>query len=131
MLALSDDQIFFSTKPKHKEAFVGEDVQFDWDYVLKEVVEVRFGVFIKRRDGEDPQNIAIYKKKNGSSVRNNLEASIEWIRDRVVMVEDRRASFRVNSIEMKDSVPFFCQVYFGADRKSEVDKVKLTVVGEY
>lgn len=131
MLAASDDQIFFSTKPKHKEAFVGEDVQFDWDYVLKEVIEVRFGVFIKRLDGEDPQNIAIYKKRNGSSVRNNLEASIEWIRDRVVIVEDRRASFRVNSIEMKDSVTFFCQVYFGTDRKSAIDKVELTVVGEY
>ena len=44
MLAASDDQIIFSTKPQHKEAFVGEDVQFDWDYGFKEVEEVRFGV---------------------------------------------------------------------------------------
>ena len=134
MLAASDDQIFFSTKPKHKEAFVGEDVQFDWDYVLKEVEEVRFGVLIKLVDGEEPQNTAIYiKKKNGSSVRNNLGTAIEWIRDRVVIVEDRRASFRVNRIKMKDSVTFFCQVYFSRDTsiKSEIDKVELTVVGEY
>jgi len=130
VLAASDDQIFFSTKPKHKEAFVGENVQFDWDYVLKEVEEVRFGVVTF--DGEVPQNIAIYiKRKNGSSVRNNLQTSIEWIRDRVVIVEDRRASFRVNRIKMKDSVTFFCQVYYGADGKSEIDKVELTVVGEY
>ena len=64
-------------------------------------------------------------------MRNNLETSIEWIRDRVVIVEDRRASFRVNRIKMKDSVTFFCQVYFGPDKKTEIDKVKLTVVGEY
>lgn len=129
VLAASDDQIFFSTKPKHKEAFVGENVQFDWEYVLKEVEEVRFGVVIKVPDGEGPQSIAIYvKKKNGSSVRNNLQTSIEWIRDRVVIVEDRRASFRVNRIKMEDSVTFFCQVYFGADKKSEIDKVELTVV---
>ena len=134
MLAASDDQIFFSTKPKHKEAFVGEDVQFDWDYVYKEVEEVRFGLFIKPLDGEVPYSIAIYiKKKNGSSLRNNLETSIAWIRDRVVIVEDRRASFRVNRIKMKDSVTFFCQVYFSRDThiKSEIDKVELTVVGEY
>ena len=132
MLVASDDQIIFSTKPHHKEAFVGEDVQFDWDYVLKEVEEVRFGIFIKVLYGEEPQSIVIYiKKKDGSSVRNNLETSIEWIRDRVVIVEDRRASFRVNRIKMKDSVTFFCQLYFGTDKKSEIDKVQLTVVGEY
>ena len=132
MLAASDDQIFFSTKPKHKEAFVGEDVQFDWDYVYKEVEEVRFGVFIKPLDREVPYSIAIYiKKKNGSSLRNNLGTSIAWIRDRVVIVEDRRASFRVNRIKMKDSVTFFCQVYFGTEGLSEIDKVELTVVGEY
>lgn len=129
VLAASDDQIFFSTKPKHKEAFVGENVQFDWDYVLKEVEEVRFGVVLKGPDGEVPQSIAIYiKKKNGSSVRNNLETSIEWIRDRVVIVEDRRASFRVNRVKMEDSVTFFCQVYFGTEGKSVSDTVKLTVV---
>ena len=131
MLAASDDQIFFSTKPKHKETFVGDNVQFDWDYVLKEVEEVRFGVVLKGPDGEVPQSIAIYiKKKNGSSVRNNLETSIEWIRDRVVIVEDRRASFRVNGVQMEDSVTFFCQVYFGSEGKSVSDTVKLTVVGK-
>ena len=130
MLAACDDQIFFSTKPKHKEAFVGENVQFDWDYVLKEVEEVRFGVVLKLPDG--PQSIAIYiKKKNGSSVRNNLGTSIEWIRDRVMIVEDRRASFRVNRVKMEDSVTFFCQVYFGREGKSVSDMVELTVVGEY
>ena len=130
MLAASDDQIFFSTKPKHKEAFVGDNVQFDWDYVLKEVEEVRFGVVLKVLDGS--QSIAIYiKKKNGSSLRNNLEESIEWIRDRVMIVDDRRASFRVNRVKMEDSVTFFCQVYYGTEGKSVIDTVELTVVGEY
>jgi len=130
VLAASDGQIFFSTKPKHREAFVGDSVQFDWDYVLKEVEEVRFGVVVKVQD--IPENVAIYvKKNNGSSVRNNMDTAIEWIRDRVVIVENRRASFRVNPIKMEDSVTFFCQVYYGAERKSEIDKVELTVVGEY
>lgn len=131
VLAASDDQIYFSTKPKDKEAFVGQNVQFDWDYVLKEVQEVRFGVVIQAFDGGKEITAIYIKKKNGSSVRNNLETSIEWIRDRVVIVEDRRASFRINNIKMEDSVTFFCQVYFGREGLSEIDRVKLTVVGEY
>lgn len=126
VLAASDDEIYFSTKPKDKEVFVGENVQFDWDYVVKDMKEVRFGVVIQ-------DMIAIYiKKSDGTSVLNNLHTSVEWIRDRVEIVPNRRASFRIKQVRMEDSVTFFCQVFFGAEGLlSDSDIVKLTVVGEY
>ncbi|XP_078353247.1 neural cell adhesion molecule 1-like isoform X2 [Oculina patagonica] len=124
VLAASEDQIYFSTKPKDKEVFVGENVQFDWDYVVEDVQEIRFGVVI------NDKNTAIYiKKKDGTSVLNNLHTSVEWIRDRVEIVPNRRASFKINQVKMEDSVTFFCQVFYGAEGLlSETDKVKLTVV---
>ncbi|XP_078366590.1 uncharacterized protein LOC144650724 isoform X3 [Oculina patagonica] len=127
VLAASEDQSYFSTKPKDKKVFVGENVQFDWDYVVEDMQEIRFGVVI------NDQKTAIYiKKKDGTSVLNNLHTSVEWIRDRVEIVPNRRASFKINQVKMEDSVTFFCQVFYGAvGLLSHTDKVKLTVVGGY
>lgn len=125
LAAASEDKSYFSTKPKDKEVFVGETVQFDWDYLVEDMEEIRFGVVIQ------DQNVAIYKKKkDGTSVLNNLHTSVEWIRDRVEIVPNRRASFKVNNVKMEDSVTFFCEVYFGEEQNS-FDNVKLSVVGEY
>lgn len=134
MLAASDDQIYFSSKPKDKEVFLGETVQFDWDYVVGDVGEVRFGVVIEDPETKGDQNIAIYsRKKDGTTVFNNMMDQIAWIRDRVDIVPKaiRQASFKINQVKMKDSVTFFCQVFFGDDGRSEIDNVKLNVVGEY
>lgn len=126
LAAASEDKSYFSTKPKDKEVFVGETVQFDWDYVVEDMEEIRFGVVIP-----DKGNMAIYvKKKDGTSVLNNLDTPVEWIRDRVEIVPNRRASFKVNNVKMEDSVTFFCEVHFG-EVESDVDNVKLSVVGEY
>lgn len=118
----------FTTTPKDKEVFVGESVQFDWDYAVTDVREVRFGLV------EDPggqrRKVAIYVKvRNGTLKFNHMGESVKWIRNRVEVVPNRRASFKINSVQMDDSKTFFCQLF--RDFKSEIrDEVTLTVVGK-
>lgn len=129
MFGANDDEVF-TTTPKDTEVFVGEDVQFDWEYAAKDVREVRFGV-------QDPETkelkvVAIYvKKKDGTVIFNNQFESIKWIRDRVEVVPGRRASFKINKVEMRDSGTFFCVLMIGEENKAETNGVELKVVGEY
>lgn len=118
----------FTTTPKDKEVFVGGSVQFDWDYAVTGVREVRFGLV------EDPEGldraVAIYVKVRNGTVRfNHMSESVKWIRKRVEVVPNRRASFKINSVQMDDSKTFFCLLVRDSTPVIR-DKVKLTVVGK-
>ena len=124
-LATSEDAHFTAT-PKDKEVFLGENVQFDWDYLDNlDVKEVRFGVFDAKTGRED----AIVKKQGGTLQFNNMDKPIEWIRNRVEVVDGRRASFKINQVQMNDSRTFFCVLIIGLG-KSVLNTVKLNVVGK-
>ena len=118
----------FTITPKDKEVFVGGSVQFDWDYAFTDVSEVRFGL----ADREHFRDVAIYVKlRNGTLKFNHMsEISVKWIRKRVEVVPNRRASFKINSVQMDDSKTFFCLCIRGALKPMILDYVKLTVVGK-
>nr|XP_058964140.1 titin-like isoform X1 [Pocillopora verrucosa] len=121
--ATSQDTGTFSTKPKDKEVFVGEDVQFDWEYVKEDVQEIQFGVVTIKN-----KNVAILVKTDNGTKQNNLHKDVEWVRDRVEIVPGKRASFKIRNLEMEDSRTFFCQIRYGIHGKTESDEVKLSVV---
>lgn len=124
-LATSEDA--FTATPKDTEVFLGESVQFDWDYLDSlDVKEVRFGVYDTKTGRED----AIVKKQGRIVIFNNMLGAIEWIRNRVEVVGDRRASFKINQVQMNDSRTFFCVLIIG-DGKSVLNTVKLKVVGKF
>ena len=118
----------FTTTPKDKEVFVGGSVQFDWDYAVTDVSEVWFGLV--EAPGQEDRDVAIYVKvRNGTLKFNHMFESVKWIRKRVEVVPNRRASFKINSVQMDDSRTFFCLLV--RELKPAVrDKVKLTVVGK-
>ena len=120
----------FKTTPNDKEVFVGESVQFDWDYIdLQDVYDVRFGVLLPTADSETFEEVAICVKKRDGTLIFNMHQSIKWIRDKVEVVPGRRASFKIKSVEMDDSKTFFCKL---VTRSVTVENtVKLTVLGEY
>lgn len=126
-LAVGEGQVYFTTKPKDKEVFVGQRVQFDWDYTAPDAHELRFGVIVNDQEAA----IVVKNLKDGSLKFNNMHDSIKWIRDRVEAVPGRRASFTINPVSMEDSVTFFCSLIYGEAKKSVPDKVKLTVVGKW
>ena len=117
----------FTITPKDKEVFVGGSVQFDWDYAFTDVSEVRFGL----ADREHFTDVAIYVKlRNGTLKFNHMSESVKWIRKRVEVVPNRRASFKINSVQMDDSKTFFCLCIRGALKPMIRDYVKLSVVGK-
>lgn len=119
----------FTTKPKDKEVFVGGSVQFDWDYAVTGVREIRFGLVVD--PGREDTEVAIYVKvRNGTLRFNHMSESVKWIRKRVEVVHDRRASFKINSVQMDDSKTFFCLLVRDSLKPTIRDKVKLTVVGK-
>ncbi|XP_015752906.1 PREDICTED: uncharacterized protein LOC107332680 [Acropora digitifera] len=120
----------FTTKPKDKEVLVGGNVQLDWDFAVTDVREVRFGVVEDL--GGVQTHVAIYVKvRDGTLKFNNMSESVKWIRKRVEVVPNRRASFKINSVQMDDSKTFFCLLIRGSSTPSlSVDLVKLTVVGK-
>lgn len=125
VLAATAEDAYFTTNPKGKEAFVGEDVQFDWEYDRTDVQEVRFGVIVNGSNKE----VAIYvKKKDGKLVINRQDKEVEGIRDRVEIVPNRRASFTIKKVGMEDTGTYYCALIVGEDRNSFISKVKLTVV---
>lgn len=125
MLVNPEDGAFFITRPKHKEIFVGEDVQFDWEYARTDVQEVSFGVILP-----DIGEMTIYrKKKGGGTVFNNAYQAIDWIRDRTEIVSNRRASFKINRVQMKDTGTFYCTLV--VELVHHISRVRLTVVGKY
>lgn len=99
-------------------------MQFDWEYVVEDVQDVRFGVVVENN------NVAILVKTKKGTKQNNRDHSVEWIRNRVEIIPGKRASFIIRNVVLKDSTTFFCQVIYGFG-KIEIDKVKLSVVGEY
>ena len=119
----------FTSTPKDKEVFVGGSVQFDWEYAVTGVREIRFGLVVDP-EGLD-SSVAIYvKERNGTLRFNHMSESVKWIRKRVEVVPNRRASFKINSVQMDDSKTFFCLLIRGASTPSIRDYVKLTVVGK-
>lgn len=101
-------------------------MQFDWDYLDNlDVKEVRFGVYDSKTDKE----VAIVKKKGGTLHFNNMDKTVEWIRNRVEVVDGRRASFKINQVQMNDSRTFFCVLIIGVGN-SVLNTVKLNVVGK-
>lgn len=120
----------FTTTPKDKEVFVGRSVQFDWDFVVPDVKEVRFGLVVD--PGGLDKEVAIYVKvKNGTLKFNHMSESVEWIRNRVKVIPKRRASFNITDVQMKDSGTFFCLLFRGYLIHPIRDRVKLTVVGKF
>lgn len=117
----------FTTTPKDKEVFVGGSVQFDWDYAVTGVREIRFGLVVD--PGREDTEVAIYVKvRNGTLRFNHMSESVKWIRKRVEVVPNRRASFKINSVQMDDSKTFFCLLVRDSLTPTIRDKVKLTVV---
>ncbi|CAH3028831.1 unnamed protein product, partial [Porites evermanni] len=122
VLVNPEDGVFFITRPKHKEIFVGEDVQFDWEYARTDVQEVSFGVILP-----DIGEMTIYsKKKDGGTVFNNAYQAIDWIRDRTEIVSNRRASFKINRVQMKDTGTYYCTLV--VELVHYISTVRLTVV---
>lgn len=122
VLVNPEDGAFFITRPKHKEIFVGEDVQFDWEYARTDVQEVSFGVILP-----DIGEMTIYsKKKGGGTVFNNAYQAIDWIRDRTEIVSNRRASFKINRVQMKDTGTYYCTLV--VELVHHISRVRLTVV---
>ena len=130
MIAGSNSSSDFITTPKDKEVFVGESVQFDWEYIDSDVREVRFGLVMP--PAKNSKEVAIYvKEKNGTLKFNHMDESIKWIRDRVQVVRNRRASFKINAVQLDDTRTFFCSLLVGENEISIRDTVELSVVGEY
>ncbi|XP_067046268.1 uncharacterized protein [Acropora muricata] len=117
----------FTTKPEDKEVFVGGSVQFDWDYAVTDVRQVRFGLVVD--PGGQDIGVAIYIKVRDGTLRfNNMSESVKWIRKRVEVVPNRRASFKINSVQMDDSKTFFCLLVGDRLTYGGRDDVKLTVL---
>lgn len=127
LIAGSNSSSDFITTPKDKEVFVGESVQFDWEYIDSDVREVRFGLVMP--PAKNSKEVAIYvKEKNGTLKFNHMDESIKWIRDRVQVVRNRRASFKINAVQLADTRTFFCSLLVGENEISIRDTVELSVV---
>lgn len=129
MVIAADNQVFTS-KPKDKEVFVGESVQFDWDYIKNDTVtdEVRFGVMVNTTE------VTICKfvlNKDRTTIFNNRNTEIKNYKDRVEVVSDRRASFRIKNVLMSDRGTYFCSLVNTDELDQVISYVKMTVVGKY
>ena len=129
MVIAADNQVFTS-RPKDKEVFVGESVQFDWDYIKNDTVtdEVRFGVMVNTTE------VTICKfvlNKDRTTIFNNRNTEIKNYKDRVEVVSDRRASFRIKNVLMSDRGTYFCSLVNTDELDQVISYVKMTVVGKY
>lgn len=129
MVIAADNQVFTSS-PKDKEVFVGESVQFDWDYIKNDTVtdEVRFGVMVNTTE------VTICKfvlNKDRTTIFNNRNTEIKNYKDRVEVVSDRRASFRIKNVLMSDRGTYFCSLVNTDELDQVISYVKMTVVGKY
>lgn len=127
MVIAADNQVFTS-KPKDKEVFVGESIQFDWDYIKDDTDEVRFGVILNTTE------VTICKfvlNKDRTTIFNNRNTEIENYKDRVEVVSDRRASFRIKNVRMSDRGTYFCSLVSTDELDHFISSVKITVVGKY
>lgn len=130
MVIAADNQVFTS-RPKDKEVFVGESIQFDWDYITNDTVtdEVRFGVIVNTTE------VTICKfvltGKDRTTIFNNRNTEIKNYKDRVEAVSDRRASFRIKNVRMSDRGTYFCSLVNTDELDQIISYVKITVVGKY
>lgn len=127
MVIAADNQVFTSI-PKDKEVFVGESIQFDWDYIKDDTDEVRFGVILNTTE------VTICKfvlNKDRTTIFNNRNTEIENYKDRVEVVSDRRASFRIKNVRMSDRGTYFCSLVSTDELDHFISSVKITVVGKY
>ena len=124
MVIAANNQVFTSI-PKDKEVFVGESIQFDWDYIKNDTDEVRFGVILY--DVE----VALCKfvLKDRTTIFNNRNIEVKNYKDRVEIVSDRRASFRIKNVRMSDRGTYFCSLV--STDAWDSSSVKMTVVGKY
>ena len=126
MVIAADNQVFTS-KPKDKEVFVGESVQFDWDYIKNDTDEVRFGVKVNTT----AVTICKFVLKGRTTIFNNRNEEIKNYKDRVEVVSDRRASFRIKNVRMSDRGTYFCSLVNTDKLDDFISSVKMTVVGKY
>ena len=127
MVIAADNQVFTSS-PKDKEVFVGESIQFDWDYIKDDTDEVRFGVMLNTTE------VTICKfvlNKDRTTIFNNRNTEIKNYKDRVEVVSDRRASFRIKNVRMSDRGTYFCSLVNTGELDHFISFVKITVVGKY
>ena len=126
MVIAADNQVFTSI-PKDKEVFVGESVQFDWDYIKDGTDEVRFGVIVNTTE----VTICKFVLKDRTTIFNNRNTEIKNYKDRVEVVSDRRASFRIKNVQMSDRGTYFCSLVNTDELDHIISSVKITVVGKY
>ena len=126
MVIAADNQVFTSI-PKDKEVFVGESVQFDWDYIKDGTDEVRFGVIVNTTE----VTICKFVLKDNTTIFNNRNTDIKNYKDRVQVVSDRRASFRITNVRMSDRGTYFCSLVNTDKLDDFISYVKMTVVGKY
>lgn len=128
MVIAADNQVFTS-RPKDKEVFVGESIQFDWDYIKDDTDEVRFGVMLNTTE------VTICKfvltGNDRTTIFNNRNTEIKNYKDRVEVVSDRRASFRIKNVRMSDRGTYFCSLVNTDELDHFISFVKITVVGKY
>ena len=126
MVIAANNQVFTSI-PKDKEVFVGESIQFDWDYIKNDTDEVRFGVIVNTTE----VTICKFVVKDRTTIFNNRNTEIKNYKDRVEVVSDRRASFRIKNVRMSDRGTYFCSLVNTDAWDSISSSVKMTVVGKY
>lgn len=131
MVIAADNQVFTSS-PKDKEVFVGESIQFDWDYIKNDTDEVRFGVIVNTTE----VTICKFVVKDRTTIFNNRNTEIKNYKDRVEVVSDRRASFRIKNVRMSDRGAYFCSLVDTDEQGNVMSSVrsllvKMTVVGKY
>ena len=126
MVIAANNQVFTSI-PKDKEVFVGESIQFDWDYIKNDTDEVRFGVILNTTD----VTICKFVLKDRTTIFNNRNIEVKNYKDRVEIVSDRRASFRIKNVRMSDRGTYFCSLVNTDVLDSIFSSVKMTVVGKY
>ena len=126
MVIAANNQVFTSI-PKDKEVFVGESIQFDWDYIKNDTDEVRFGVILNTTE----VTICKFVLKDRRTIFNNRNIEVKNYKDRVEIVSDRRASFRIKNVRMSDRGTYFCSLVNTDVLDSISSFVKMTVVGKY
>ena len=128
MVIAANNQVFTSI-PKDKEVFVGESIEFDWDYI-NDTDEVRFGVKVNTTE----VTICKFVLKDRTTIFNNKNIEIKNYKDRVEVVSDRRASFRIKNVRMSDRGTYFCSLVDTDEQgiviSSSTSFVKMTVVGK-
>ena len=126
MVIAADNQVFTSI-PKDKEVFVGESIQFDWDYIENDIDEVLFGV----RVNITLVGICKFVLKDRTTIFNSKNIEIKNYKDRVEVVSDRGASFRIKNVRISDRGTYFCSLLNTDELNYIISTVEMTVVGKY